>query len=443
MNQQNLILVVDDNSNNLKVLTDVLRTAGHRVLVANSGESALEKLQQVSPNLILLDVMMPGIDGFETCRRLKAAETACDIPVIFTTALTDAVDRVKGLELGAVDYITKPIQHDEVLARVNVHLKLYNLTQELEQRVTERTAALQTALDQLKKSQIQLVQSEKLSALGQMMAGVAHEINNPIGFIAGNLSPAQDYAQDLLDLLDLYQKNFPQPGSEIEERIAEIDLPYLRDDFLKLIASMQEGVHRVRDISNSLRNFSRVDGDRSCCFDLREGVDSSLMILRHRLKATGDRPAITVLKAYGELTNVECYPGQLNQVFINLLSNAVDALEETIETKKTTNSPFEPTIQIHTQVVGSDRVAITITDNGLGMSEQTRSKLFEPFFTTKPVGRGTGLGLSISYQIITEKHGGVLSCDSVPGQGTKFVIELPICQPPLVGATAVTLSERL
>jgi len=423
--QQNLILVVDDNSNNLKVLTDVLRTAGHRVLVANRGESALEKLQQVSPNLILLDVMMPGIDGFETCRRLKASEATRDIPVIFTTALSDSIDRVKGLELGAVDYITKPLQHDEVLARVQVHLKLYNLTQELEQRVEERTAALQTALNQLQKSQMQLVQSEKLSALGQMMAGVAHEINNPISFIAGNLSPAQNYARDLLDLIDLYQQTFPQPGAAIEEHIEAIDLPYLREDLLKLIASMQEGVNRVRDISNSLRTFSRVDSDRPCRFNLHEGLDSSLMILRHRLKPTPTRPAITVLKEYGDLPQIECYPGQLNQVFINLLSNAVDALEDAIECKRNSDSTFEPVIQIHTQKIANEQIRISIIDNGLGISEQICSKLFTPFFTTKPIGKGTGLGLSISHQIVTEKHSGQLSCDSTP-TATKFVIELPI-----------------
>lgn len=433
--QQNLILVVDDNSNNLKVLTDVLRTAGHRVLVANSGESALEKLQQISPNLILLDVMMSGIDGFETCRRLKASEATRDIPVIFTTALSDAIDRVKGLELGAVDYVTKPIQHDEVLGRVNVHLKLYNLTQELEQRVAERTAALETALHQLQKSQVQLIQSEKLSALGQMMAGVAHEINNPIGFIAGNLVPAQEYARDLLDLIDLYQQTFPQPGAAIVERMKSIDLPYLREDLPKLIESMQEGVNRVREISHSLRNFSRVDSDRPCCFNLHEGLDSSLMILRHRLKATRirtegveyDRPAITIHKDYGDLPQIECYPGQLNQVFINLLSNAVDALEETIEHKENAQFTFEPTIKIHTCLIESDRVKISITDNGLGMSEQTRANLFEPFFTTKPIGKGTGLGLSISHQIITEKHGGQLSCHST-SEGTQFIIEIPTWQ---------------
>lgn len=433
--QQNLILVVDDHSTNLKILADVLRTAGHRVLVANSGESALEKLQQVSPNLILLDVMMPGIDGFETCRRLKASETTRDIPVIFTTALSDPIDRIKGLALGAVDYITKPIQHDEVLARVNVHLKLYNLTQELEQRVEERTAALHTALNQLQKSQIQLIQSEKLSALGQMMAGIAHEINNPIGFIAGNLSPAQDYTRDLLELIDLYQRTFPQPGTEIESLIESIDLPYVREDLLKLIESMQEGVNRVREISNSLRNFSRVDNDHPCCFDLHEGLDSSLMILKHRLKATSiriaatehHRPAITVIKEYGKIPQIEGYLGQLNQVFINLLGNAVDALEEAIEHKVNLDLTFEPVIQIHTQMIGSDRVKISIADNGSGMSEQTRTKLFEPFFTTKPIGKGTGLGLFLSYQIVTEKHGGKLSCDSTT-EGTKFVIEIPIRQ---------------
>lgn len=435
--KQDLILIVDDNTNNLKVLADVLREAGHRVLVANSGESALEKLQQVTPDLILLDVMMPGIDGFETCRRLKASDAMHDIPIIFATALSDSVDRVRGLSLGAVDYITKPIQQEEVLARVNLHLKLHNLTRELEQRVEERTAELQDALNHLKKSQLQLVQSEKMSALGQMMVGIAHEINNPIGFIAGNLTPAQEYARDLLGLLDLYQQHFPDPGADIQSRIEDIDLPYVREDFLKLLTSMREGVDRIRDISHSLRTLARSECDRPCLFNLHDGINSSLMILKHRLKSKEGSVAIDVIKDFNDLPEIECYPGQINQVFINIFSNAIDALEES--GMRQPESGVAPTIVIHTEVRRSDHSAgsdgraedpsyifISIADNGPGMSEGTCAKLFEPFFTTKPAGKGTGLGLSISHQIVTERHGGQLICDSVLGQGTKFVIKLPL-----------------
>lgn len=418
------ILVVDDKVTNVKILFELLQQTGFRVLVAKSGETALENLCLVKPDLILLDVMMPGMDGFEVCRRLKAAEATKEIPVIFMTALSDTADLVKGLRLGAVDYITKPFQQEEVLARINVHLNLRQLNKELEQRVLDRTQELSIALEQLKQFQLQLVQNEKMSTLGNLVAGIAHEINNPIGFLTGNLQPAEDYVQDLLGLIDLYQQECPRTSHTIQTEIEAIDLDYLREDLPKLLNSMKEGVARIQNISTSLRTFSRADQTEQVPFNIHEGLDSTLLILKHRLKGKGNQPVIEITKNYGKLPQIECFPGQLCQVFMNLLANAIDAINEKAASYDRPTE-FTPTIQIQTQVIHSS-IKICITDNGIGMAEDVKTKVFDQMFTTKAVGKGTGLGLAISRQIIVEKHGGTIEHQSAPGQGTEFIITLPI-----------------
>ncbi|HLO48074.1 MAG TPA: response regulator [Kamptonema sp.] len=433
--KKDIVLIVDDNSNNLGVLYTLLDDASFEVWVAQDGESAIEKVGYALPDLILLDIMMPGIDGFETCDRLKANPLTADIPVIFMSALSEVVDKVKGLSLGAVDYITKPFQQEEVLARVKLHLKLYYLTkkiekqnQELEHRVKERTAELSHALHDLKQAQVQLVQTEKMSSLGELVAGVAHEINNPVSFIFGNLNHASEYLKNLIDHLEVYQKNYPNPVPQISAHAEEIELDYLLEDLPNMIASMKVGAERISNISVSLRNFSRMDTSSKVAVNIHEGLDSTLLILRHRLKASGDRPEIHVIKEYGNLPPVECYPGQLNQVFMNLIANAIDALEDKIVNSQSPKSASYKII-ISTEVVKDNSVKIHIADNGTGIEETVASKLFEAFFTTKPAGKGTGLGLSISYQIVVEKHGGQLTCTSALGQGTKFTVEIPIQQP--------------
>ena len=275
---QGTILVVDDNPTNIQVLFDLLSETGYRVAIAKSGENALQRLQSYVPDLILLDVMMPGIDGFETCRRLKADPETQEIPVIFMTALADTVDKVKGLNLGAVDYITKPIQHEEVLARIRIHLQLQNLRKTLEQKVTERTAELTQALEELKSTQVQLVHNEKMSSLGQLLAGVAHEINNPVSFIYGNLSHLKNYTQDLLDFVQLYQKHYPHPVAEIQAKAEEIEPEYLQEDLTKIQESMQVGIDRIREIVLSLRNFSRTDETGFKAVDIHAGIESTLLI---------------------------------------------------------------------------------------------------------------------------------------------------------------------
>jgi histidine kinase len=284
----------------------------------------------------------------------------------------------------------------------------------LETRVAQRTEKLHTALEELRHTQLQLIQSEKMSSLGQVVGGIAHEINNPINFIYGNLYYTNEYAENLLDLLRLYQNNYPNPVQEIVNETEQIDLDFLMTDFTKMIESMRVGAARVRDIVLSLRNFSRLDESDRKWVNLHEGIDSTLMILDHKLID------IQVLKEYGNLPLVNCYPGEINQVFMNVLTNAIDALSREKRGKE-----FDSTIQICTEVAEGNQVAIRIVDNGVGMSSEVLGKIFDPFFTTKEVGKGTGLGLSISYQIVVEQHGGKLLCKSEPGEGSEFTILLP------------------
>lgn len=292
---------------------------------------------------------------------------------------------------------------------------------------------LSQALQNLKQTQSQLIQSEKMSSLGQMVAGIAHEINNPVNFITGNLTHASNYIRDLLQLVELYQDHVPETIPEIREWEEDIDVDFIAEDLPKLLSSMMSGAERIRQIVLSLRNFSRLDEAEMKPVDIHEGIDSTLLILQSRLKPTSSSPAIQVIKEYSELAKVECYAGQLNQVFMNVLANAIEALDDARSDPKLAENPpsshprsIEPQIWIRTELLNVDRVRISIRDNGMGMTEEVRKHLFDPFFTTKPVGKGTGLGLSISYQIVVEKHGGSFECLSEPGQGAEFRIEIPI-----------------
>jgi PAS domain S-box-containing protein len=586
------ILAVDDTPANLHLLAKMLSKQAYKLRIIADCEQALSSAQAYPPDLILLDILMPQMDGYEVCSKLKADERTKNIPVIFISALNEGFDKVKAFEVGGVDYITKPFIAEEVIARVENQLRLKaqekqlleqnaRLTSEIEERklaeeklkkseanliqaqrvahvgdwefdvltgkitwseekfrifgldsalgepsfaelleiihpddrelfqesvnraiaqgvsyeidfrirqpngevryiesrgeavfndsgqviqlfgtvldITERkqreealqqsearerekAIQLELTLRELKHTQSQLIQAEKMSALGRMVAGVAHEINNPVNFISGNLTYARNYFQDLLSLVELYQQTFPVSTPEIQRLLSEIELDFLVEDWSKLTHSMQVGAERIQEIVQSLKLFSRLDEAELKPTDIHEGIDNTLLILQHRLRAVGNAGEIEVIKDYSQLPLITCYASQLNQVFMNLLSNAIDALEnqpspraitirtETGQEARASRQEADEKLSPRRSHPSPEFVVIRIADNGTGMSEEVKQKIFDPFFTTKPVGSGTGLGLSISHQIVVEKHLGHISCVSTPGQGTEFIVEIPVSQ---------------
>ncbi|MGD1852424.1 MAG: sensor histidine kinase [Cyanophyceae cyanobacterium] len=315
-------------------------------------------------------------------------------------------------------------------------------SQLLEEKISSN-AVLNSTLAELKRNQLQLVQSEKMSSLGGMIAGISHEINNPLGFISSNLNYLRGHSADILEILELYQRHYSQPVEEIQEKAEDLDLEFVQEDLSQIIDSMAIGSNRIREIVNSLRNFSRIDDSQVVISNLHEGIENTLLILKHRLKSSPESPSIQITKEYGEIPEVECYPGLLNQVFMNILANAIEALEEVYRSRlessqnnnsKTANDPSSSSrsnrdyrITITSRLIENDQwVEITIADNGPGIPESVKQQIFEPFFTTKSEGKGTGMGMSISQQIVTEKHGGHFQCLSKEGQGTTFIIQLPV-----------------
>ena len=606
------ILVVDDMPDNLRVLSAILSDQGYQVGKALNGEVALMASKQLEPDLILLDINMPQMNGYEVCKHLKSNPETCDIPVIFISALDDVLDKVKASEIGGLDYITKPFQSAEVLLRVKNQLNLRFLQLKLQEQnitlateiqehkkaktalefseaqnlallnaipdlmlrlsadgtlldyrislpiihetqggepaeakgsnlsgsgrlnrdfhqfairetrilerdwmekklaeiwtddlafwmmhyveqvlltsdmkigefvqqiegkwhgyearfvksgsnevlaivrdISERKQAealrlqneallrsqkqqIEQALQDLKQAQSQLVQNEKMVSLGHLVAGIAHEINNPINFIYGNIPCILQYVEEILEVIQLYDRDC-QKSSAIQQLTEKIDLEFIKQDLHHILDSMQHGTERIRELVISLRNFSRLDEANMKPVDIHEGIDNTLLLLKHRLEPEEHLPGIEVIKTYGNLPKVTCYASQMNQVLMHLLNNAIDALKEVgmpcHETSQTLHSTTPPRLQIKitTELIDEQAIAIRIADNGPGIPESLQPQLFDPFFTTKPVGSGTGLGLSISYQVVVNQHKGQLRCYSSPGKGSEFVMQIPIHQLP-------------
>ncbi|MGL5193326.1 MAG: response regulator [Chroococcales cyanobacterium] len=418
------ILVIDDDSATRLLLKRDLKLEGHEVTVAKDGEEGVKLALEVHPAVIICDWVMPCFDGVEVCRIVKSNPELAQTFFILLTSKVDLQDRIQGLDAGADDFLSKPVNPAELLARVRAGLRLYHSQQQLSQSNQQ----LSQTLRDLQQTQAQLIQSEKMSSIGQMVAGIAHEINNPVTFIDGNLNHAAKYIRELLDFIQLFQKHYPNPLPEMQEAADELDLEFLMADFPHLVESMKRGAKRIREIVESLRTFSHLDEAEIKDVDLHEGLNSTLSILKSRLEG------IETEINYGELPRVECYPSDINQVFFHLLNNAIDAVEKRNQLQNSPSNqpdsnPAPPRIRICTETRTPSHAVIRIFDNGIGIPKETIPNIFNPFFTTKDVGAGKGLGLSISYQIIVDKHGGKLEVHSEPGQETEFAIIIPIHPP--------------
>lgn len=411
------ILFVDDEPSFEKLIRrqfrKQIRSEQYEFIFAGNGVEALEALKADGEiRVTITDINMPQMNGLTLLEKIREFESSIETVVV--SAYSDMKNIRTAMNRGAFDFLTKPIDFEDLEITINRALS------EVEKFREDRKKLLD--------AQTQMIQNEKMTALGQLVAGVAHEINNPVGFIASNIEIAEDYMNGLIELIHSYQGKFPEPGEDITEKIHEIDLDYIVNDVPEVIASMKEGSDRICYLSNSLRTFSRSDTTTKIPFNIHDGIDSTLLILKHRLKSSEVRPSIEVKKDYAELSPVICYPGQLNQVFMNLIANAIDALDEASVgrdwAEMMQNQPN--IITIRTYPIENDWVAISIADNGPGMSEEVMARVFEYLYTTKPVGTGTGLGLYISHQIIADHHEGKLRCVSSPGQGAEFIIELPM-----------------
>jgi len=412
-----VILIVDDNPTNLRMLGEMLRPF-YRIRLADSGAEALRIAgSRPQPDLILLDVMMPGMDGYEVLRQLQADEATRYIPVIFVTALHDEDSELRGFELGAADFLHKPVRSAIALSRIRAQLDAKEVRDRLRRSNRTMVSQMEEGARQLEVAQMQLLQSEKMASIGQLSAGIAHEINNPMGFVASNLSALARYLQDLLAVAALCADNGSGRDAEailadVRAHLRRIDFDFLREDVSGLVAETRDGVDRVRQIVADLKGFSHSGDSEWVWADVHSGLDSTLNIARNEFKYH-----CKLVKEYAELPHIRCIPSQLNQVFMNLVVNAAQAIEG------------EGQITVTTACTGDNGVQISVTDTGSGIDADKLTQIFEPFYTTKPVGKGTGLGLSLSWGIV-ERHGGSIKVSSEPGKGTTFTVTLPIEGPP-------------
>jgi two-component system, NtrC family, sensor kinase len=444
------ILFVDDEPDLESLISQKfrkkIRTGEYQVFFAHNGVEALSTLrEQPDIDIVLTDINMPVMDGMALLAKLNELVTLVKTVVI--SAYGDLANIRKAMNGGAFDFLTKPIDFQDLEITINKTLchvqqlkenerarqEREDKLRQSEAREREKAIQLELALQNLQRTQSQLIQTEKMSSLGQLIAGIAHEINNPVNFIYGNLTYVNDYTHQLLSLITLYQQHDAHKYPEIEALIKQIELEFIQEDMPKMLSSMKLGAERIRQIVLTLRNFSRLDEAEMKPVNIHEGIDSSLVILQSQLKAKPNSSSIQVIQEYGDLPQIECYAGQLNQVFMNLLSNAIYALNHYDREGSPEQIKNEPrTITIATSMLNREWVRISFKDNGPGMTSDVKERLFNPFFTTKPLGDGTGLGLSISYQIVVEKHGGDLKYFSQPDRGAEFVIEIPIKQNPRV-----------
>jgi signal transduction histidine kinase len=411
------ILIVDDKVENLNVLAKILDQYGYTVRPATSARLAFKAAKKRLPDLILLDIRMPEMDGYEFCRKLKADPELRDVPVIFLSALTQAAGKVTAFQCGGVDYVTKPFQVEEVIARVETHLNLRRYQVKLEQQ----NEKLQRTLHELQAAYARIVQSEKMASLGVLTAGIAHEINNPVNFVTSGIAGLRRLLGDLMEVVDRYssldRQNTDEALKEVDRFKKEIEFDEIRKGLYELIDNIQTGSERTAEIVKNLRTFARLDEDDEKPADISQNIDSTLMMLRSQY-----RDMIAIKKDFCDLPPILCYPGKLNQVFMNVLANAIEAIKS-----KETLTPDEE-IGIRTVVVeraGGRFVEIEIRDTGPGIAEEIRERIFEPFFTSKEIGKGNGLGLSISLGIV-ESHGGTIEVRSNQPRGATFLIYLPL-----------------
>ena len=398
------------------------------LISAYSGKEAIQSLNQ-HPEIafILLDVVMESNDaGLKVVKYIRDELENKLVRIILRTGQPgEAPEESVIIDYDINDYKLKvDLDRHRLLTTTITALRAYRYVLSLEERTSELTETLQ----KLQKAQIQILQSEKMTTLGNLVAGVAHEVNNPIGFLKGSVSNLEEYIKDLFAHIECYQKYYSTTDDAIAEHAEDIDLEYLISDIPKLLYSMRVATERIEDISTSLRTFSRGDISEKVDCNIHKGIDSTILILKYRLKANNIRPGIEVIKEYGSLPPLKCFLGQLNQVFMNIIANAIDAVDIVSERKTLPELKANPyKIAIKTELsTDNTMVIVRIKDNGPGIPEEIKSRIFDNLFTTKSVGKGTGLGLPIARQIIEGNHGGRLSFNSILGEGTEFVIELPI-----------------
>ena len=411
------IMVVDDTPANLRLLEDMLRDQKYNVRPLPNGMLALRAAKNDPPDLVLLDINMPGKNGFEVCQLFKEDDVLKDIPVIFISARTETFDKVKAFNMGGVDYITKPFQFEEVQARVETHLSLRKYQLELE----AHNQKLQQTLTKLQKTQNQLIESKKMAALGVLTAGIAHEINNPINFIRASSKALHKILQPVIQALQRYQQgemSGEPPDTTVYEQIKqEVNFDVLVQGLDELTGNIISGADRVADLIKGLKVFSHVDAHEKITTDVHDALELALKLLRNRYNKL-----ITINKSYEEIPKIMGYPGKLNQVFMNIFNNAIDAIEQNAHPSVANTINVKTSLE---QQEGQSFVAVEISDTGGGIPSTIKDRLFEPFLTTKDVGQGVGLGLSISLGIV-ENHGGFIEVQSVAGVGATFIIYLPV-----------------